>query len=115
MSVTRVWPEEGLTLNRSSACIRYRAVSMELAAYLDGRYVEMHILTDSGETIAVACDKDSIFAVQRHIEEIGQACPEISTWKAVKKTESVHGSDQSSYEVAMSKGRPASRVEEIIG
>jgi hypothetical protein len=59
---------------------RYRAVSMELAVYLDGCYVEMHILTDTGETIAVACPQDSIFAVQRHIEQIGRECPEIATW-----------------------------------
>lgn len=62
------------------ATIRYRAVSMELAAYLDARTVEMHILTDAGETIAVVCARDSIFAVQKHIECIGSACPEIATW-----------------------------------
>ena len=28
----------------------YRAVSMELAAYLDGQYVEMRIATASGES-----------------------------------------------------------------
>jgi hypothetical protein len=60
--------------------IRYQAVSMELAAYLDGRYVEMHILTDTGKSIVVACDRNSIFAVQRHIEQIGRECPEISSW-----------------------------------
>lgn len=58
----------------------YRAVSMELAAYLDGRYVEMHIVTDRGEAISVACPNDSIFAIQRHIEQIGRECPEIATW-----------------------------------
>ena len=60
--------------------VRYQAVSMELAAYLDGRYVEMHILTDTGKSIVVACRRDSIFAVQRHIEQMGQECPEISSW-----------------------------------
>jgi hypothetical protein len=59
---------------------RYRAVSMELAAYLDGRYVEMHILTDTGKAIVVTCGGDSIFAVQRHIEQMGRECPEISSW-----------------------------------
>jgi hypothetical protein len=62
------------------ATARYRAVSMELAAYLDARNVEMHILTDTGETITVVCPRDSIFAVQRHIEQMGRACPEIVTW-----------------------------------
>ncbi len=59
---------------------RYRAVSMELAAYLDAHTVEMRILTDTGATIAIVCPRDSIFAVQRHIEQIGKACPEIATW-----------------------------------
>jgi len=58
----------------------YHAVSMELAAYLDGQYVEMRIATASGETIAVVCPRDSIFAVQRHIEQIGRDCPEIASW-----------------------------------
>jgi hypothetical protein len=59
---------------------RYRAVSMQLAACLDGHYVEMQILTDTGEAIAVACANDSIFAVQHHIEQIGRDCPEIASW-----------------------------------
>jgi len=59
---------------------RYRAVSMELAAYLDDRYVEMHIVTDTGEALAVVCPRDSIFAIQRHIERIRQDCPEIASW-----------------------------------
>jgi hypothetical protein len=58
----------------------YHAVSMEIAAYLDGQYVEMRIATESGETIAVVCPRDSIFAVQRHIEQIGHDCPEIASW-----------------------------------
>ena len=84
--------------------IRYRAVSMELAAYLDGHYVEMHILADTGQSIAVACDKDSIFAIQRHIEQMGRACPEISTWKTVLNDESFNDIDQSFYAAAMSEG-----------
>ena len=84
--------------------IRYRAVSMELAAYLDGCYVEMHILSDTGQSIAVACDKDSIFAIQRHIEQMGRECPEISTWKTVMNDEDSDDDDQNSYEAAMSEG-----------
>jgi hypothetical protein len=68
-------------MSAASAKIRHRAVSMELAAYLDGQYVEMHIVTDAGERLTVVCDKDSIFAIQRHIEQIGRDCPEISTWR----------------------------------
>jgi hypothetical protein len=65
----------------AAGTIRHRAVSMELAAYLDGQYVEMHIVTGAGERLTVVCDKDSIFAIQRHIEQIGRDCPEISTWR----------------------------------
>jgi hypothetical protein len=64
----------------TSAAVRYRAVSMELAAYLDARNVEMHILTDTGKTITIVCPRDSIFAIQKHIEQIAKACPEIATW-----------------------------------
>jgi hypothetical protein len=63
------------------ATICYRAVSMELAADLDARNVEMHILTGSGKTITVVCARDSIFALQKHIEELSKACPEIATWR----------------------------------
>ncbi len=59
---------------------RYRAASMELAAHLDDRYVEIRIVTDTGETVVVVCPSDSIFAVQRQIERIGHECPEIATW-----------------------------------
>jgi len=67
-------------MNGRASATRYRAVSMELVAYLDGRYVEMHILTDTGKSITVACGGDSIFAVQRHIEQMKHECPEISSW-----------------------------------
>lgn len=72
--------EFGSDMRLPPASVRYRAVSMELAAYLDARDVEMHILTDTAQTIAIVCPRDSIFAVQRHIEQIGEACPEIATW-----------------------------------
>jgi hypothetical protein len=68
-------------MTSADAAPRYRAVSMELAAYLDGRYVEMHITTDAGETVSVVCPRDSIFAIQRHIEQIGRDCPEIASWR----------------------------------
>jgi hypothetical protein len=59
---------------------RYRAASMGLAAYLDDRHVEMHIVTDQGESLAIVCPRDSILAVQHHIERLGQDCPEIAHW-----------------------------------
>jgi hypothetical protein len=59
---------------------RYHAATMELVAYLDEHRVEMHIVTETGQTIAVACAKDSIFRVQRSIEQMGRECPEIATW-----------------------------------
>jgi hypothetical protein len=73
----------------SHAPARYRAVSMKLAAYLDEHCVEMHILTDTGETIAVACPSDSIFAIRWHIERLGQQCPDIATWGQPTKLHSV--------------------------
>jgi hypothetical protein len=74
-------------MRASHAPSRYRAISMELAAYPDERCVEMHILTDTGETIAVTCPNDSIFAIQRHIEQLGHQCPEIATWSTRSKSE----------------------------
>ena len=65
-----------------SADLHFRAASMELAAYLDAHTVEMHIITDTGMAITIECPRDSIFAVQRHIEQIGQVCPEIATWSS---------------------------------
>jgi hypothetical protein len=64
-----------------SATIQYRAVSMEFAAYLDDRNVEMRILTSAGETVGIVCPRDSIFAIQKNIEMMGKACPEIATWR----------------------------------
>ncbi len=62
------------------ASLRFCAVSMEFAAYLDAHTVEMHIVTDTGQSIAVVCPRDSIFAIQKHIAEMRDACPEIATW-----------------------------------
>jgi hypothetical protein len=64
----------------SPATFRYRAVSMELAAYLDAHNVEIRIFTDTDKTIAIVCPRDSIFALQKHIEQMAKACPEIATW-----------------------------------
>ena len=86
--------------------IRYHATSMELAAYLDGRYVEMHIGTDTGQDIAVVCERDSIFAIQRHIEQLGSECPEISTWQTGTNSSGRLTDDQRSYDAAISEGWP---------
>lgn len=64
----------------SARRIRIRAVAMQLIADLDGRFVELHVVTDSGQTVAIACTNDSIFAVQRHIEQMAAECPEIASW-----------------------------------
>jgi hypothetical protein len=61
---------------------RYHAASMKLVAYLDEHRVEMHIVTDTGATLAVDCAKDSIFRIQRQIERMGRECPEIASWGA---------------------------------
>jgi hypothetical protein len=67
-------------MTKPHAPARYRAATMELVAYLDERQVEMHIVTASGESITVACARDSIFKVQRSIERMRRECPEIATW-----------------------------------
>ena len=59
---------------------RYHPRSMQLVAYLDGHYVELHVLTDNGESIAISCPGDSIFALQQHIEQFSRQCPEIAGW-----------------------------------
>jgi len=67
-------------MNIPNSANLYRAISIELAAYLDEECVEIHILTDTGKIIAVTCPSDSIFSIQRHIDQLGQQCPEIATW-----------------------------------
>ncbi|MEX2299237.1 MAG: hypothetical protein WD715_17615 [Dongiaceae bacterium] len=69
-----------MPINMSNRRIRIHAVAMQLVADLDGRYVELHVVTDRGQTVAIACDNDSIFAVQRHIEQMAEQCPEIASW-----------------------------------
>jgi len=91
-----------------SAQIRYCAVSMELAAYLDGHYVEMHILTDTGKTISIVCESNSIFAVQSHIEEMARDCPEIATWKPAKSIRPLDENIGRSDEPAAAEPRHAS-------
>lgn len=86
--------------------IRYRAASMELAADLDGRYVEMRIRTHTGENITVECARDSIFAIQQHIERLRRQCPEISTWHTVVQIDGLRADEESLYEAAVSEGWP---------
>ena len=62
----------------------YRAIAMELVAYLDEQFVELLIMTDSGESIAVACPRDSILSIQGHINQLVHECPEIESWGAEK-------------------------------
>jgi hypothetical protein len=104
------WPahaERTPAMTISLMPMRCRAVAMEFAAHLDEQYVEMRVHTDKGKKIVVVCDKDSIFSIQRHIEQIGRACPEISTWKSTKGPDNLHGSDRRAYEAAMWEGWPA--------
>ena len=64
----------------SPAILKYRAVSMELAVDFDARNVEMRIRTDAGRTISIVCSRNSILAVQKHIDQMAEVCPEIATW-----------------------------------
>jgi hypothetical protein len=93
------------TINGGASPVRYRAVSMELVAYLDDRYVEMHIRTDAGKTVSIVCEKDSIFAVQRHIESLGRECPEIATWKRAAGTPALRDNGHGSYASALTTRR----------
>jgi len=94
-------PEKGSTINIPFAPIRYRALAMELSVHLDRQHVEMNILTDKGKSITIVCDKDSIFSIQKHIEQITRACPEISTWKPALDDGNLHGNDRRSHEAAI--------------
>jgi hypothetical protein len=40
-------------MNASPMRIRFRAVAMQLVADLDGRYVEMHVVADAGDAVAI--------------------------------------------------------------
>jgi len=61
----------------------YRAASMDFVVYTEEQHVEMHILTDDGETVAVTCAKDLLFRIQRLIERMARECPEIALWNDV--------------------------------
>ena len=65
------------------ATTHYRAATMDFVVYTEEQRVEMHILTDKGETVAVTCAKELIFRVQRLIERMGRECPEIALWNDV--------------------------------
>lgn len=70
-----------------NATRRFRPISMQLVAYLDGRYIELRFLTDDGESIAVSCPGNSIFVLQQHIEQIGRQCPEILGWNQTAESQ----------------------------
>lgn len=59
---------------------RFRALAMEFAAHLDEHFVELHIITDTGDSIAIACPSASIIEIQRHIDQLVRQCPEIVSW-----------------------------------
>jgi hypothetical protein len=103
--LTGSWSARESASDTTTTPIRYCAVSMELAAYLDDRYVEMHILTDTGQTISVVCESDSIFAVQRHIERLGKDCPEIATWKSAATIPTLRDNGHGSYALALDERR----------
>jgi hypothetical protein len=93
---------------------KYHAVSMQLAGYSDERHIGVHILSDTGKTIAVTDDRDSIFAIQQHIAQIAWDCPEILTWKGVPNKRSHRDSNQDSAHAAVSEGWPVSSRDDIL-
>jgi hypothetical protein len=114
---TQKWPlrsEREIAMNISPAPLRCHAVAMDFAAYLDEQYVELRVRTGTGKTIIVVCDKDSIFSIQRHIEQLGRECPEISTWTPAKDIDGLHGDTRRSYEAALWEGWPISQHHQHI-
>jgi hypothetical protein len=69
---------------------RFRAVSMEIAAHLDERRVDMLVVADDGTTIAIECENDTILKIQRHIAQIALECPEIALWKTTTRVAPPH-------------------------
>lgn len=86
---------------------RFRAISMELAAQLEDRRVDMLIVSEDGTTIAIECANGAILKIQQHIAEILRQCPEIARW-------SVDNADDVNFEAALSEGwaAPATTVQE---
>lgn len=58
--------------------IRLRAVAMQLIADVNGRYVEMHIVTDRGQTLVIACENQSLIAMQRELQQFNQGSQDIA-------------------------------------
>lgn len=72
-----------LPVKASPLRIRLRAVAMQLIADSNGRYVEMHIVTDRGQTLVVACENQSLIVMQRELQQFNQHTrdiAEISEW-----------------------------------
>ncbi len=83
---------------------RFRAVSMELAAHLEERRVDMLIVTEDGTTLAIECGNDTILNVQRHIEQISRDCPQIASWGDAKPAASSQSNTENNYDAAVSEG-----------
>lgn len=62
--------------------IRLRAITMQLFTDANGRNVEMHIVTDRGQTLVVACESALLFAMQRELQQLNRSIPDISDWTA---------------------------------
>ncbi|MEX0810426.1 MAG: hypothetical protein WD044_17020 [Dongiaceae bacterium] len=76
-----------MPIDMSARRIRISAAAMQLVADLDGRYVELHVITSTGQTVAITCGNDSIFEIQRHIEQMAEECPEIASWAAQERSD----------------------------
>ncbi len=87
-------------MNNSATPRRYRAVSMELAAHSDSHLVEMRILTDTGEAIAIVCQRESIVSVQRNVAETGRVSADMAMWNPATTFEAVPDSVYKDHEPA---------------
>jgi len=69
---------DNIPVKASPLRIRLRAVALQLIADLNGRYVEMHIVTDRGQTLVIACENQSLMAMQRELQQFNQNIQDIS-------------------------------------
>jgi hypothetical protein len=80
---------------------------MELAAHLDEHRVDMLVVAHDGTTIAVECENNTIFRIQKHIAQIARDCPEIAMWNADVCDTLSQDTAELGYDAAASDGWPA--------
>jgi hypothetical protein len=59
----------------ASTSARYRAISIDVVAYVGGSVVEAHIRTDTGKTIVLFCEANRVPAIRHRIDKMQHAFP----------------------------------------